>query len=235
MLLEKSERLVNLSEQTINLRKYVQHRQAFETRKQQIEKAISDLKPSVIALTAFRERNLANIDLDEKTSKLLSFLEEAKTQFKTNPEWIIDSENFDSRLLNSRVRGLIKAINSHLEKTWEQYLSQQMPSTDEELLNLLGKVGSFKVTVGEVRRLKQYIGEIKYPQNKTQFKQIDQSIQLLKDKWNNLNADDVPEPVLNFLKAAVNTEGAPIHLLTSDVKQWLERYDLSSLLRVRLS
>ncbi len=235
MLLEKSECLVNLSKDIINLRKDVKYKQAFESRKQQIEKAISDLKPSVIALTAFRERNLANIDLDEKTSQLLSSLEKAQSQFKSNSEWIINSENFNGELLDSRIKGLIKAINNHLEKTWEQYLSQQMPSTDEELLNLLGKVGSFKITVGEVRRLKQSIGQIKYPKNKTEFQQIDQSIQVLKDKWNNLNADDVPEPVLNFLKAAVNTEGAPIHLLTSDVKQWLERHDLSNLLRVRLS
>ncbi len=234
MLLEKAQQLSELADQKIQSQKYAEHRQGFESRQQQIEKAIASLEPLAKAVKVFRAHGLADFDVSNKADKLLGFIIQAKKLFGENPEWIIDNNNFDGNLFKSSIDSLVKSVKQHLERNWKQYLAQQMPSTNDELLNLLAKITSFRANVEHIQKLKARIYDVKFPETESIFEDLEYSIQQLKKCWEDLSGDDVPEAVLIFLRRAADTEGAPLDLLTPEVTEWLDRHHISQALRIRL-
>ena len=117
MLLEKSYQLSELSQKTINLRKYAEHYQGFQSRQKQIEQAVTGTLLFVQSLRAFRERGIANFDLTQKAEILLTFIANVEAEFKKNPEWIIDNENFNRNNFDSRVKDLQKALREQLSQS----------------------------------------------------------------------------------------------------------------------
>jgi hypothetical protein len=109
-----------------------------------------------------------------------------------------------------------------------------MPSTNSEFLHLLKKVPDFKPIVERVEQLKQRIPQDKYPEKEEEFKKMEGLIESLKSAWANLSAENVPDSVLQFLRAAAN-QGASLDLLTPEVQAWIEEHGISDSLRIRLS
>jgi hypothetical protein len=235
MLLEKSYQLSELSQKTINLRKYAENYQGFQSRQKQIEQAVTGTLLFVQSLRAFREREIANFDLNQKADSLLKFIANVEAKFQEDPEWIIDNENFNRNNFDSRVKDLQKALREQLSQAWWLYRIQKMPSTNNEILNVLDKVSAFKPTIQRIRNLDGQIRESNsIPQSSEDFDKVDRLIEQLKQCWDGLNADEVPEAVLCFLRVAAN-EGATLGLLTPEVKDWLAKHGLIDSLRIRLT
>ncbi|MEG4999393.1 hypothetical protein [Microcoleus sp. B4-D4] len=235
MLLEKSYQLSELSQKTINLRKYAENYQGFQSRQKQIEQAVTGTLLFVQSLRAFRERGIANFDLTQKAEILLTFIANVEAEFKKNPEWIIDNENFNRNNFDSRVKDLQKALREQLSQAWGLYRTENMPNTNKEFLNVLDKVSAFKPTVQRIRSLDSQIQDSNsIPQSSEDFDKVDRLIEQLKQCWEGLNSDEVPEAVLRFVKEAAN-EGATLGLLTPEVKDWLTKHGLIDSLRIRLT
>lgn len=235
MLLEKSKQLSELSQKKFNLQKYAQNLQGFQSRQQQIEQAVTGTIPLVQSLRAFRQRGIINFDLSQKTNVLLAFIADVEAKFQEDPEWIIPNENFNKNIFNSRLGQLQNALREQLSQAWRLYRTQKMPSTNNEILNLLDKVSAFKPTVQRIRNLDLQIQQSNsIPQSSEDFDRVDRLIEQLKQCWDSLNADEVPEAVLRFLRVAAN-EGAPLSLLTPEVKDWLTKHGLIDSLRIRLT
>ncbi|MCW6036018.1 hypothetical protein K4A83_06995 [Spirulina subsalsa FACHB-351] len=234
MLLEKAQQLSTLADQKIQREKYVKHRQGFESRQKQIENAIASLEPLDNAVKIFRDRGLADFDVSNKADQLLGLIIQAKKRFEENPEWIIENNNFDGNRFKSSIDSLAKSLRQHLERNWKQYLAQQMPSTNDELLNLLAKIPSFRADVEHIQKLKADIDQVEFPETQSIFGHLENSIKNLKKCWEDLSGDDVPEAVLIFLRRAADPEGATLDLLTPEVTEWLDRHQISQALRIRL-
>jgi flagellin-specific chaperone FliS len=234
MLLEKTQRLIELSKQKVELGKYAQNRQGFEAREKQLEEAISSLRLLVEAVKVFRDRGLGNVDVRDKADGLLKFIEGAESQFQNNREWIVDNKNFNGKTFQKSIKNLENSVSQELQQNWQQYLAQKMPSTNDELLNVLGNIDSFQAKVKLIRQLKSTINKDNFPKTEREFQHLEDCIKHLKNCWNDLSGDEVPESVLTFLKNAVSNEGAPLHLLTPEVKQWLDRHKISQAFRVCL-
>ena len=100
---------------------------------------------------------------------------------------------------------------------------------------MLERVSAFKPTVQRIRNLDVQIRESNsIPQSSEDFDKVDWLIEELKQCWDGLNADEVPEAVLRFLRVAAN-EGASLGLLTPEVKDWLAKHGLIDSLRIRLT
>ena len=128
-----------------------------------------------------------------------------------------------------------KALEEQLSEAWRRYRNQNRPSTNNEILNLLDKVSAFKPTVERIRSLDLQIREShSIPQSIENFEKVDRLIEQLKQCWDRLDADEVPEAVLRFLRVAAN-EGATLSLLTPEVKDWLTKHNLIDYLRIRLT
>ncbi|MEG4504200.1 hypothetical protein QUA81_08800 [Microcoleus sp. F6_B4] len=236
MILQKSTQLIKLSQDKINLQKDAKNLQGFQSRQEQIKQAVDGTRPLVQCLRAFRKKGIANVDLTQKAEILLTFIANVEAEFKKNPEWIIPNENFNNKKnFTSRIEQLQNSLRWQLDQSWQLYRSQKMPSTNNEILNLLDKVSAFKLTVQRIRSLYLQIQESNsIPESSEDFERVDRLIEQLKQCWEGLNSDEVPEAVLRFLKEAAN-EGATRGLLTPEVEDWLTKHGLIDSLRIRLT
>lgn len=235
MLIEKSKQLIELSHKKIELQKYATNLQGFQSRQEQIAKAVAGTLSLVQALRAFRQRGIANINLTQKADALLAIITEAEAKFQENPELIIESRNFGKTSFYSKVEQLQNALREQLGQAWTSYRTKKMPSTNNEILNLLAQVSAFQLTVQRIRSLDLQIQQLNsFPQSSEDFERVDRLIEQLKQCWDSLNADEVPEAALRFLKVAAN-QGAPLSLLTPEVKDWLTKHGLIDSLRIRLT
>ncbi len=235
MILQKSTQLIKLSQDKINLQKDAENLQGFQSRQQQIEQAVAETIPLVQSLRAFRQKGITNFHLTQKAEILLTFIANVEAEFKKNPEWIIPNENFNKKNFTSRIEQLQNSLREQLNQSWWLYRNQNKPSTDNEILNLLDKVSAFKPTVQRIRSLDWHIQESNsIPESSEDFERVDRLIEQLKQCWDGLNADEVPEAVLRFLRVAAN-EGATRALLTPEVEDWLTKHRLIDSLRIRLT
>jgi len=235
MLLEKSTQLIDLSQNKINLQRYATHLQGFQSRQEQIKQAVDGTRPLVQCLRAFRQKGITNFHLTQKAEILLTFIANVEAEFKKNPEWIIPNENFNKKNFTSRIEQLQNSLREQLNQSWWLYRNQNKPSTNNEILNLLDKVSAFKPTVQLIRSLDSQIQDSNsIPQSSEDFERVDRLIEQLKQCWERLNSDEVPEAVLRFLRVAAN-EGATRGLLTPEVEDWLTKHRLIDSLRIRLT
>ncbi|MEG4276090.1 hypothetical protein QUA62_01115 [Microcoleus sp. MON1_C1] len=236
MILQKSTQLIKLSQKKSNLQKYAKNLQGFQSRQQQIEQAVPETLPLVQSLRAFRQKGITNFHLTQKAEILLTFIANVEAEFKKNPEWIISNENFNNKKnFTSRIEQLQNSLREQLNQSWWLYRNQNKPSTNNEILNLLDKVSAFKPTVQRIRSLDSQIQDSNsIPQSSEDFDKVDRLIEQLKQCWEGLNSDEVPEAVLRFVKEAAN-EGATRGLLTPEVEDWLTKHRLIDSLRIRLT
>ena len=233
MLLDKSQQLIKLSQDKKLQQNFVSNLEAFQTRQKQITDAVVVIQPIVEALKAFRKRGIDNIDLTQKADSILKVIINAEENFRNNPDWIIDNNNFKGSYLKSSVESLKKSIELAFKEAWKSYLNQKMPSTNNDMLNLLAKVEAFKNTVQQIRLLDTEIKEVSYPKNDAEFIKYERKIEQLKLSWNNLNSNEVPEAVLRLLKAAANQEGASLSLFTPEVQDWISKHNFSDSLKIK--
>ncbi|MTJ12777.1 hypothetical protein FJR11_09270 [Anabaena sp. UHCC 0187] len=233
MLIEKSQELIELSQRKNALQNYANNLQGFQTREEQISDFVTDIQLIVQAVKAFREKGISNITLDKKLDDLLNFIIHAEENFRKTPDWIIDTENFNAKILKKGIDNLTKTLEQQLSTNWQIYLSQNMPSTNHEMLNLLSKVQAFTHNVQRIQRLDKEIKQVIYPKNTQELELAQTRIEELKGCWNSLSSDEVPESVLCLLRAAAN-QGASLNLLTPEVLNWVNIYGIADSLKIRL-
>ena len=234
MLTDRAKQLIELIEEKNKLYKYANQLDSFKTRQQQIEKAVSDILPFANTLRVFRQKNIIDCDVRQKVEQLLYAVNLRLEKFKESPEWIVDSHNFNGNILERSIKGITNELNEQLIQAWENYLAEKMPSTNQEMLNVLVKIEAFRLNVQKIRDLNAQIQRQKLPQNYEEFEHIERLIDQLREHWLTLSSDDFPETVLHFLKATVDF-GAPLNLLTTEVRDWLDCHGISDSLRIRLT
>ena len=193
---------------------------------------MQELSPLVTALRAFREKGLANFDCSQKADVLLLEVTTTLDEFHKNRGWLI--EKFKSTILQNKVSTLKSELEGYLKQAWADYKRQRIPNTNDDLLGLLAKIETFKPTVQTIQRLLNQLKVVDFPKDIQQFEQIDQAIDDLSTAWSSLKSSEVPEAVLNFLRAAA-THGATIDLLTPEVKNWLNNQGITRFFYICLS
>jgi len=232
MLLEDCQKLSRQTQDVVALRKYASNLREFRDRQNKIEPLVRELSPFVTALRAFREKELANFDCNQKADALLTDVTTTLAEFQKDRGWLI--ERFKFNALQTKVTALKSELETYLKYAWTEYKSQRVPNTNSELLGLLAKIETFKSTVQTIQRLLNQLKAIDFPKDAQQFEQIDQAIAHLTTAWNSLKSNEVPETVLIFLRAAA-THGATIDLLNLEVQNWLNEHGISRFFYIRLS
>jgi len=232
MIIEKSRKLVELSQLKKTLQKSLDDLQNVQTRQKQITEAVAAIQPLVEVLKAFRQRGIT-IDLTHKADKLLNFIINIEDEFSSNPDWIFDPENFQGNILKSQVVYLKTQLKEQLSESWKSYRDQKMPSTNNEVLKVLAKLEAFKKTVLQIQIIDRDIKNVTYPKNNAEFEMYELKIEQLNYSWKSLKSDEFPEAVSHFLQAA-SDQGSPLTLLTPEVQDWINQNGISDSFKIRL-
>lgn len=220
MLLADCQHLKDLAQHSVGLKERLEQANLFAKRQEQIQAALDRLQPAVIAFRVLRDRNLITLDLSQQTERFLAVLQQISEQFRTQPTWILETKNFNPKPFQAQVDSLANSLEQNLSKAWATYRDQRMPSSNTEMLTVLGRIAALKRTIQDIQTLSAAIKKVAYPKSTEEFEQIEKKLTQLTKSWNSLKSDDMPDVVQHFLRAAA-TEGAPISLLTEEVKEWL--------------
>ena len=235
MIRNKSQQLIDSSQKKIALKKDITNLQGFQSRQEFITDAVAEIQPFVVALRAFRQKGIGDFDVTQKVDALLLMIADIEANFQNNPEWIVDNKNFKSNYFKSSLQGLKTEIKEKLIRSWRIYLTQNMPSSNKEVLDLLAVMEACRPTVQIIQELDLKIQQVEFPKNGEDFERVNQQINKLKQSLNKLfSSGEMPDVVLTFLKAAAD-QGAPIDLLTSEVQEWLTKRGIANSLRIRFS
>lgn len=236
MLLEKSKQLIELSEKKIYIQENNRQKEGFETRRNELKDMMNQIIPLINLFKLFQSRQLINktlvYEITNQVDQLLSDINLVKDNFNQDHQWILDNQKFKAKDLKRKLNSLINKINQILQILWENYKINKLPSTNEEILRLLGGINAFKSTVERVNYLRRQIPQ-ELPTNEAEFQKIEETINNLKQTWESLSSENVPENVIYFLRAAAS-QGASLKLLTPDVQNWLDKHQITNSLRIRL-
>jgi hypothetical protein len=238
MLIEKSHELIELSKHKRDLQKFANNLKTFQTRQKQINDAVVAIKPLVEALATFRQRNIIDIALTQNVTKkvdtLLNLIILAEENFKNDPDWILDNTKFNGNVLKQNVDSLKISIDKLLSDAWKSYLRENMPSTNNEILNVLSNVENFKYLVQQIRSHDAEIKKIIYPATNSQFEICKKIIAQLRESWDNLKSDDFPDAVLDFIRVTAD-RGTTLNHLTPEVQDWIIQHKIADNFKIRLT
>lgn len=237
MLLEKARQLTEAARKSIEYRKYLEHRQGFETRYQAIDRERKELNELVESLRLFRQRALITSDFQPKVKSALEMIDRAVEQVPNDPSWILDNQNFNAQQLKKSLDDLKTEIRKQLSREWKKYIDRQISNINSDTFDLFRNIDALKPQIQEISRLYDQIEREKnqLPRYDRQFENTDDLIRQITRAWNDLGADHVPEAVQAFLKSATSNAGASFKLYTPEVQDWLTEQGLTKHLRIRLN
>ena len=230
MITVKAATVRTLAEDKQRLQQQVDTIGDYEERKQTLETWADQLEERIRIYRLFLRNDIPCEKGSSGISDTLAEVRKLREAYEALPEHII---NTNLRGLEKRIENHCKSLGHRLEKAWKEFLEDERPQSNEQLLDLLGELPAFSDTVGNIRKLYTQLRNARRPTTQEDLDKIKDAIARLKNAWATLEANDIPEAVVVFLRKA-GSGGAEIPLLTSQVRGWLKEHDVIDSFAVRL-
>ncbi len=195
---------------------------------------LTSVRDSLVAVTnclkALSHRTELAINLNP--TKCLHQVHKIRQALETEPLSITKGTQFKS-MTNAYEKFTAEGYEC-AQKTWEHYMPRQKPSVDMNQLAQAEQQSSFKTTVSKLKthvRQADKMGS-KPPETENEFLDLEsiwQDIRTMMEKLPDVADDPL---VQEFLKATNSPGGAPIDLLTDDVRAWLADNNIASKYRI---
>lgn len=213
---EKIDRYHNLSTSSDTI-------EIFTTRNGQISEVIRQLRPLHATWMLFRKVGI-EVTVPNVAFLLYRQIPEILAGYQEDPDYLKDTPVLGSALVHLEL--LINGLEERLNESWLQYTGSHTVSLDENLLNILGQIPELAATIRDVRTLRSKVQSHRnrLPETDADIQDFDDTVNEIRQQWSQLVGDS---NVISFLRACA--EGAPLDLLTEEVRNWLsecgiERY-----------
>ena len=183
-----------------------------------------ELRDTVVSATTALNAMASRTEIVGKldSTKAVERIRNVRAALKADPADITKGSNF--AYLKSACQKFAEAGTSATEETWEQYKPKARPSIDMNQLAEAEVQESFKSTVAHLRARAKHADQIgKHPPA------TEEDFKALELAWEDIRRmiSELPEvandpQVRKFLKAANTRDGAPLELLTEEVRAWLQ-------------
>lgn len=230
MITTKAATVTKLAKDKQRLQRQVDTIGDYEERKQTLERWAEKLRELVQVYRLFLRNDIPCEEGSSGISETLEQVRELRETYEATAEHIIDT---NMRGLGDRIEAHCDGLDRRLENAWEQFLKVERPQSNEQLLDLLGKLPAFSQTVGKIRKLYAELRHVRRPTTQEHFDNVKDAIEALKNAWATLEANDVPEAVVVFLQHA-GSRGAKLSLLTPEVRAWLKEHGVIDSFAVQL-
>jgi len=233
MIVEKAQKLTDLTERLRAGQRGQDHKEALETRLIGLARLEDDLRAAAAFLEVARRRKLietAGIQIDSTTA--IARLKELLEKFAADPASIISGNAY---------RDTVKLVGDTIEickvtatTVWRDYTATKIERGSWELLDLYEKAGLF---YGEITRLRELTSRLNTLASKPwvteeELEMFERTSVDLKQAWRGIRADDLPTSVRRFL-VACHQGGATLDLLIPEVMEWLKAKHVAQHFRIR--
>jgi hypothetical protein len=235
MIVEDCQNLIGMLELKTQLKSNIELRNGFKTRHEEFDNSVKELESRVEIMRVLEVKGQAKLDVNLKTLVLLNHVNKTLTNYELEPSWIIDWGNNAAPFRNA-LKGVIQELDIHIDREWRAY-TDKTRHVNHEVLRVLSGIPDFAATVQKVQTSLKRIDQLKAksPSGEADFQMFDSLVEQMDQAWSELGSDDVPLSVETFLKASGSREGAPLELLTGEVKVWLSSRNIGGSFRVRMT
>lgn len=234
MIQTKAKSLHQLIEKKRILRSEKEHIEAYKTRRVQLQREIIKVVQLCQRVSLMFKYDICNKAFEEELQPLRSIGIQLLEQFSKKPEWLRTQGAL--RILTINVDSVAKQIEEELKMHWEDYLEKDLPSINNDMLNIMLEIPSFYGKVNNIKNLYRDINLNKenIPIQENELKSIIEKKYKLINEWNSLGAEDVPLAVLTFIRSAASYQGAVLNNFTPEVYDWLKQYNIQTFFKIHL-
>lgn len=237
MLLERAAGLADKINRYQQLKAAATEAEKFRTRASQAGQAATLIGQAREAIDRFAAAGImvdfvpANAEaLVEKANALLTIAAE-------NPAGLADPP-FNFRYdFADRVSGIAAAANKALTEAWRRHVAENGPGGSDEVLDALARLPQLRPGVARIRRLRDDLAALAANAPSDPTAAVSRLAALVAEHraaWADLTADGIPRAVIAFIRSCGSEMGAPLSLLTEEVRDWLASRDLLGAFRIRI-
>lgn len=236
MLLDRAKELRSKIDKFQKVKTAASNAQPFDTRARQfsdVGKRIHELRGVIASMddadiaVNFQAANATA--LAEKASQLRAQLAEDPTVIH-DPPFDLKHE-FVDRLLAIAEAGRVTAA-----ERWSSYIRERANLGSEETLKVLAALPQLKECVGRIRKNRSeliLLSKTLPNDPKAVLAQVKGLVDEAQAEWSKLQANDIPQEVIAFIRQSAS-EGAPLATLKPSIVSWLNERGLTDSFRVRL-
>ena len=168
-----------------------------------------------------------------EATKLREIAADLRNTLQEDPDSIVKKGIFKS--LIKGLESLSNVLATHNQNAWKIETSKN-PQTNDKFLSLVAQIPGYAAKVATLReaRASLLLARGQPPTNQDEWDAYRQLVQKVKELSEGLSPDRFPATALEFCIAAQSSNGAELHLLTGEVRSWLEEHGLIDDLRYSL-
>ena len=237
MLLERAAGLADKITRYQQLKAAANEAEKFRTRAVQAGQAATLIVQAKAAIHRF---TAAGISVDFVPANVEALVEKAETLLTIaaeNPAGLADPP-FNFRYdFADRVSGVAAAANKALVEAWRRHVAENGPGGSDEVLEALARLPQLRLGVVRIRRLRDEVARLAADAPSDPEAAVLRLATLVSEHraaWADLTADGIPRAVIAFIRNSGSEMGAPLSLLTEEVRDWLASRDLLGAFRIRI-
>lgn len=233
MITQKAAAVIDLAAQKKQARAIADQFEGFTSRARQVEQEVARLEPLVATWRLLRAHGLAVQSPAARVRGALARVTEVRAQYEADPLSVVANDWY--RPTTDALQAVCREVEAELRNAWRRYVSGRIPSVNFELLDVLEQVSAFRQPVSIVRRRLRELREQQeqLPAGEAALEAVDRRVSEIDAEWRKLTSDEVPPAVIEFLRQA-GVGGAPLSLLTPEVRDWLVSRRIDTSFRIRL-
>lgn len=209
--------------------------QALRSRANQFAETHSRIQAAIGYCRILEDNGIAKTFNAGTANALAAYALDLKTRVESDPAVILSPDLDIGPKFIQPLKLLTDRLLKDAENQWSEWLEAQMPQIGSALLEILGRISDFKNAIAVVRAKQQQLGTIArtLPANPQDIATARAHAEELTVAWRELNAENLPQEILEFLRDAGTHQGASLSKLTPAVRAYLEQHQLENSFTVR--
>jgi hypothetical protein len=191
---------------------------------------IADFAESYTARTGGGPEELERLTAD----RMLLLVRQAAQRFEQDPTSFVHGDHFSA--FRREFLALAESLRRSAANGWKRYADEHAPAARADLFEIFRALPRYADATESIRRRSVQLRLLRDKPLPTaeEFNDFNQLVSQLRQTWEELESDDLPDQVVNFLRAAVaDRSGAPLELMTPTVLEWLRNRGMLTAFRVR--
>lgn len=155
-----------------------------------------------------------------------------RQRLESDPECLTTGRDYSSML--KRLKEISDILEHTVVTVWSEWVKKH-EGGDERFLAQVEQVPGQAETVAAIRAARKALvdASVQVPVSEEQYQHFLSCSAALQQAQGRLDPADFPADVLGFCKRAQSPGGAPLSMLTAEVRAWLERKNMLEGLRIR--
>ncbi|MFS0840408.1 hypothetical protein [Paenibacillus sp. 1P03SA] len=234
MLAVKAATFIELVEKKKLFEKNKEQIQLYKTRQGELRNALIELAKIRSKYLLMRDAGIPCPELTEMLSPVEVIANDKAQLFIENPQVVLEKTSFHAFI--KVISTTVTSVGQELLQEWKLYIESLMPNIQQDTLSIFKRVPAFK---RETELIEQHMDSLRFhksklPNDSAEIENLREVSKVLHQLWIKFGQGNFPPNILEFLRLAGSSTGAPLSILTEDVLKWLNEHGIYNDCTIRI-